>query len=299
MLVMTLPVPIAVGTDGALTADDLGWRLDPLHWWREFLVSGFHFGVIGAVVASWLVRDGSGAGVVVRIFLLMHALVIVTLLTAWILAVILRKFNDERIRLISYVKEDERRRRAHWLHDDVCAQIRLVSLRVQTQAIPAGQVVHLLDELDHQLRLRQLDELFVAGSVRAAEVLQPYIRHAQNLGVDIDSVPAFEQAALVLNEPEARLLARVASVLTSNALNAGSTRLSIALDSTATRLRLSVRDDGPGFGERDVQPGRGLWVLREDLKPGGIEIDSSASGSTVVATIALEERSRLVDDLVG
>ncbi|MFT3852159.1 MAG: hypothetical protein QM733_05400 [Ilumatobacteraceae bacterium] len=291
---------VAIGADGALTADDLGVRADVWHWWVEFLRSPFHFGVVGGLIGVLVLGSDDDIRFALVSFLCFHCTVVVALVTTWVITTVLQRVHASREQLVTDVKEDERRRRAHWLHDDVCSQIRLTSLRLQTEVVDQRRIVQELDQLDHSLRLRQLDELLGAGAVRVAEVLQPYIRYAQNLGARIDSVPAFEQAALVLEEADARRLSRAASVLTSNALNAGATQLTIELASTPEELCLIVSDDGPGFDDGEIQPGRGLWVLREELGPsGGVKHRNTARGASVTATIHLAERSRVVENLVG
>lgn len=293
-------VGVAVGADAALTADDLGVRAQEWRWWREFLLSAFHFGVLGGLIAVLILGTEANVRFTLASYICLQAAVLAALFTTWAITVLLQRDQASRVQLVLDVKEDERRRRAHWLHDDICAQIRLISLRLQTDVLSGRDIVRELDQLDHSLRLRQLDELFGAGSVRVAEVLQPYIRYVQNLGAQINSVPAFEQAAIVLDEGDARRLARAVSVMTSNALNAGATQLTIELALRPDELRLIVSDNGPGFGEGEIQPGRGLWRLREELSPdGGVEIGRTADGAQVTAIIHLEERSRVVDNLVG
>ena len=282
---------VAVGVDASLTCMDLGWRPRPLLWYRDFLRSGFHLGIVGALIATLVVGGDSRLSVALPLYACMHVWICTALGTVWIIGSIHRGDQDERHQAIADVIENERRQRAHWLHDDVCAQLRLVSLKVQTDAATQAEIVQLLDDFDHQLRLRQLDELFGSGSVRVAELLQPYIRNAQNHGVHIEHVPGFEEAAVVLSEAEARLFARAANVLTANALNAGATTISYEVTTSSNRLLLSVSDDGPGFTLSDVPHGRGLWSLIDDLRPGGIEIArSELGGAIVIASLPHQER---------
>lgn len=288
---MLVPFAVALGADASLTTADLGWRPAPLRWWRMFLLSGFHFGVIGAMLAAVLMADRASWSIVAHLFATMHLNVAVLVVTAAIVASVLRADDADRRRTIAEVIEDERRTRAHWLHDDVCAMLRLASLKVQTQAAGADEVLEVLDDLDHRLRLRQLDELLDGGPVKVAEVIQPYIRHAQNNGVSIRSVPSFDDAAATLPAAAARLLSRAASVLTSNALNAGASALSYSVDVAGDEVRLTVTDDGPGFTIDDVPPGRGLWSLMQDLPDGGIQIAGGSAGSSVTASVPRGERS--------
>ncbi len=283
---------LAVGIDAWLTCLDLGWPARPFVWYRNFLRSGFHLGIVGALIATFVVPHGTSLGVEIPLYVCLQVWLGLALCTVWLAGYIHRGEQIEQQQAIAEVIEGERRLRAHWLHDDVCAQLRLVSLKVQTDGASREEIVRLLDEFDHQLRLRQLDELFGAGSVRVAELLQPYIRDAQNHGVNIDRVPGFDQAAVVLSEDAARLFARAANVLTSNALNSGARTISYDVSDSANYLRLSISDDGPGFSLSDVPHGRGLWTLIDDLKPGGIEIQPSESGgATVIASVPHQKRS--------
>ena len=290
------PFAVAAGVDSSLSCSELGWQARSGVWYRQFLRSGFHLGVVGAVVATFVVGGASRRSIVVPLFVVLHVWLIVALVTLWMISTLHAIDHADRALALAEVVESERRIRAHWLHDDVCAQVRLVSLKLQTNASTVDEVVGMLNDFDHQLRLRQLDELFGAGSVRIAELLQPYIRHAQNHGVRIAGVPAFEEAAVQLSEKGARLAARAANVLTSNALNAGATTIAYEVRAAAGFLHLAVIDDGPGFSLADVPHGRGLWALIHDLRPGGVAIDSiDGGGTTVTATIPYTERDGLGD----
>lgn len=289
------PIAIAAGIDAHLTCNELGWRARPAHWFGRFLLSGFHFGVVGALIAT-IVRGGhSRTAVILPLYAILLTWVALALATLWGASTLHHAHSAERTQAMANVVENERRQSAHWLHDDVCAQLRLVSLRLQTNSVTTEGAVDLLNEFDHQIRLRQLDELFGAGVVRLAEVLQPYIRHAQNHGVEILGVPAFEDASLQLEEPSARLMARTASVLTSNALNAGATAISYRVQTSAGQVHLSIADNGPGLRLADIPHGRGLWALSQDLKPGGLAVEPNPGGGTIVtATIPYTESDHRV-----
>jgi len=288
------PFAVAAGIDASLTCSELGWQAKPRTWYRRFLQSAFHFGIVGAVIGTYAVGGERRLSIIVPLFVVLHVWLGVAVATLWIISRLHSAELAERQDLFADVVEAERRQRAHWLHDDVCAQVRLVSLKLQTKSATTDEVVGLLNDFDHQLRLRQLDELFGAGSVRLAELLQPYIRHAQNNGVEIVGVPAFEEAAFQLSEAGARLTARTANVLTANALNAGATTISYGVHTSDGFLHLAIADNGPGFRLVDVPHGRGLWTLIHDLKPGGLSVDPNAGGGTIVtATIPYIERDRL------
>jgi len=285
------PLAIAMGVDAALTCTELGWTARPWLWYRRFLVSGFQLGIVGALAAILVAGGSSRLGVAVPLFACLHLWAITETTTLWISSALQLADNTERQAALSDLIESERRQRAHWLHDDVCAELRLVSLKVQTNVATKEEIVGLLNDFDHQLRLRQLEELFGAGRIRLAEVLQPYIRHAQSNGVQIDGVPGFEHSAITLDEREARWAARAISNLTSNSLNAGATVVTYDAQVGDGMLRLIVTDDGPGFSIAEIPRGRGLWTLIHDLKPGGVDVSpSGAGGARVTVSIPYKER---------
>lgn len=294
--VMIAPLAIALGADAALTTCDLGWRARPARWWRGFLVSWFHFGVLGALAAAAVVDADDRALTAVQLYLAMHVAVALFVITASLLALAIRELDDERNGYARGAIERERRERAHWLHDDVCSLVRLASLKVQTQRSSPSELLTILEDLDHNLRLRQLDELIGGGPARVAEVLQPSIRHAQNLGIAIDRVPSFEQASTTLAEPDARLLARAAAGFTSNALNAGATRLAYDVVTDDESVTLRVTDDGPGFELDDIPVGRGLWSLMQDLGTGRMRVEREPHGCAVTAVIPLSNRRTRAHD---
>lgn len=147
------------------------------------------------------------------------------------------------------------------------------------------QVGALLDELDFALRLRQLDELIESGTVRLAEVLQPFLRNAQNSGVLVERVPSYDIASTEVDHDTGNTFRRAAAVITSNALNAGATRLSFEVAVHDEHIDLVVIDDAGGFDASDITAGRGLWTLRHELGPDNLYIEQHETGSRVHAAV--------------
>jgi signal transduction histidine kinase len=290
------PTGAAVGLDIMLTCNSIGWRPLTRRWYRRFLASRFHLGMVGAMIAVLVAsrRDSLGA---VQVFVFVQSWAAAAALSLWAVGALQHAQRGETDQQIRELISDERRARAHWIHDDVCAQLRLVSLKLQASEVPRAEVLDLLAEFDHQLRLRQLDELLDSGHVRVGEVLQPFIRYAQSHGVRIEGVPAFEQAALALPLDSGRLAARAASVLTSNSLNAGATAVAFDVVTTARTLELTVSDDGPGFDLQSLPAGRGLWGLIDQLGPGSLRAEPrEGGGSMVTASIKITNGAEDVDD---
>lgn len=286
------PTAAALGIDVVSTCRQLGWRPRAVLWYRNFLASGFNLGITGAVVATLVAASHSTFVIALQNFVSVQAWALTAAATVWLYSHLQNEVLAERATETAQFVAAERRARAHWLHDDICAQLRLVSLKISTDNASQTEALQMLDDLDHHLRLRQLEELFGAGTVRVGEVLQPFIRHAQGRGVTIEGVPAFDRAATALPEPAARLAARAAGVLTSNALNAGATAISFHVETNDDTLLLTVDDDGPGFSLHDIPDGRGLSMLIDDLRPGTLSVAArSERGSSVTATIHITERT--------
>ena len=173
------------------------------------------------------------------------------------------------------------------MHDDVLSEVHLATLRISTGTATPEQINDELLDLDHRLRLRQLDDMMAASTPRIFEVLQPHLRRAQNLGVRLDHVPTHEVTRLELDEQCGRLLNRAVSLFTSNAINAGATRLAIDVRVVdgGERLVLNVTDDAGGFDLATVPDGRGLHTLIDELGAGAVQRYDAPGGSMMVATI--------------
>ncbi|MEN9506917.1 MAG: hypothetical protein RI958_2843 [Actinomycetota bacterium] len=280
------PLGIALGCDAALTATAIGWYPRPFERWLAILLSPLHLGVIGGLLGTSLALSDtdilSGA---VPIYVTLH----VWLLTACAAAHVSQSILARQRHLVAATRaetvRDEHRRRAHWLHDDICAQLRLVTLRVQSENLSTTDVVSLLDDLDFALRLRQLDELIESGSVRLAELLQPFLRNAQNYGVHVERVPSYDVASTEVDHHTADLFRRAAAILMSNALNAGATTLALDVAVHPDHIELLVLDDAGGFDPSEHSVGRGLWSLRHDLGPDNLGIEKHEGGTRVRASI--------------
>jgi hypothetical protein len=279
------PLGVAVGCDAALTATAIGWHPRPIEWWTSVFLSPFHLGVIGGLVGATLARSNAVMDDVLPLYAMVHLWLLIACCTAWMCQ---RVITVQR-HLVEHTRAEtvraEHRRSAHWLHDDICAQLRLVTLRVQSGQVSMSEIGGLLDELDFALRLRQLDELIESGSVRLAEVLQPFLRNAQNFGVTVARVPSYDIASTEIDPETAIMFRRAAAVLTSNALNAGARTLWFDVEVRPSAVELTVTDDAGGFDPSDITAGRGLWSLRHDLGADHLSIARVDGGSSVTAVV--------------
>ena len=283
---LSWPIGVVLGCDVALTARAIGWSSSALDWWVAFLMSPLHLGIVGGLLGGWLADRGEALPVsVVPVYATVHVIVLVACGTTVACQFLLTRQEADLDAARADTVRDEHRRSAHWLHDDICAQLRLVALKVQRQDVTVAEVSLMLDELDFALRLRQLDELIDSGSVRLAEVLQPFLRNAQSHGVELERVPTYELASTEVDHDTAVSFRRAAAILSSNALNAGARSLSFDVDVTDWHVELVVTDDAGGFDMGAVVVGRGLWSLQQDLGPENLRIESTAVGSRICAIV--------------
>lgn len=289
------PVSIVLGCEVALCAWRIGVDVRPVRWYRSFFVSALHFGALGAVLAS-IVRSADEVRNAIEYYALFHLLAVLVCLTAGLLDLVRVVQLQADQRDANRIVADEHRRRAHWLHDDVSSQLRIVSLKVQHNAATPSDVVALIDELDHTLRLRQLDELLDSGTARLAEIIQPYVRNAQGNGVTISSVPSFEDASLMVGTATGRTFARAASVFTANAIQAGATEIGFHISHDDTEIVLGVADNAGGFELNQVPAGRALWELAHTVGPGRLDVDRVESRTTVTIRIPLDVASGVIPD---
>jgi hypothetical protein len=289
--VATWPLAIALGGDAAVTAWSIGWNPTPLASYRQYLGSPVHLGIVGCLLGVLAIRGYDvGISMALPIYATFQVWVLVATLTAAWLCMLHSAEQAEHMRVAHNAASDEHRRAAHWLHDDICAELRFAMIRVQSRSVDLAGVESMLDNLDHRLRLRQLDELFESGSVRLAEILQPYVRRAQAVAT-ICEVPAFEEASLIVGSEIGRLFSRAAAVLTSNALNASAAAISFAIEAGRGTISIAVTDDAGGFATKTLPPGRGLWTLQQDPNVQSVDVDDVPGGSRVRVTISLSERT--------
>lgn len=281
------PLGVAGGADAMLTRWALGLSFNGRRFWVGLLRSPVMAGVVTALVIVAVRDDLSQETLSTAMVLggLVLALV-ASWVTMWLLDAIRRELEQRESDVVRRAQRDEHRRRAHWLHDDVCAELQLTSLRLRSGHVTASQVAGELADLDHRLRVRQTDELIASGDARLAELVQPALRRVQAAGVRLVDVPTLDDAQIRLHVPEARMFTRILGVLVSNAVNAGATCLSVKLTHDADRIAVTVTDDAGGFPDTPLPPGRGLERLLRELGPGALAIERTPDGSQVTLSMA-------------
>ncbi|MEM8619429.1 MAG: hypothetical protein AAGF73_06875 [Actinomycetota bacterium] len=294
------PFAFALGAEAAACAWEVGFKIWPGQWCRTFVTSAFHFGiVVASVVALFVLGWQRGFEVIAPVYLGGALVVILGSFFAGVLDRFRRTVLHHEQAVVAEAASDAHRRSAHWLHDDVSSALKLTELQIRRGGVSLESIADSLAELDHRIRLRQLDELYMSGSVRLAEVLQPFVRNAQSQGVAICDVPTFDDVSVVVDERLGRTFGRAVSVLTSNALLAGATELGFKVTSSPEAITLQVIDNAGGFDLSEAPAGRGLWQLKLDLGAGGIEVAPNGAGSTVTVTMPRDhERDSWASEVV-
>lgn len=194
------------------------------------------------------------------------------------------------------VQEDERRRLARELHDQL-GQV-LTALIHRLEGVPgedredcmslARQALEDVRELSRLLRPAVLDDL---GLVAALKWLARRTRESTGLEVSVHAPESSER----LDPDVETLLFRVAQEAVTNAVkHAAAGEVDIRLSRTGNQIELRIRDDGRGFDPERAITGeeRGIGLAgmhdRLDLFGGRLVVSSSPGrGTTISATLAL------------
>jgi len=206
------------------------------------------------------------------------------------------------------VQEQERRRLARDLHDDIGQA--LTALKIQLESFArtgdgalrrrledcAATTAHALErvrQLSLSLRPLQLDDLGLVAALRS------HLDRQAELGRLVPHFNAEDAPAYVSPESETACF-RVAQEAINNVLrHARAAHLWVRLSTADGRLALSVRDDGAGFdldvARRRASAGDSLGVVsmeeRVALVGGSLELRSApGEGTTLLATFPLSHR---------
>ena len=271
---------LAAGSHATVTLRAIGVDVRWSEILRRFVLSTFHAGVLtGAVVLALLPSTRSLRAETVDLALALYALLATSTLTMAVLSPVLARIDLGNASQIESMRSAIHRDQAHWLHDDVCSELGHLRLRVQNGLIGPDALQRSLDELDHRLRVRQIEGILQGGPARLGEVIQPYLRVAQSHGVELRDVPSYEIGAMLLPPLSGRQVQRAMAVLTANAIQAGADELAIRPSVEKGQLIIEVEDDAGGFEFTRPIPGRGLDGLVHDLGPGGLEIIRTERGT--------------------
>jgi signal transduction histidine kinase len=219
-----------------------------------------------------------------------------------------RKKSDLAIKSLSgrliNAGEEERKRIARELHDDIAQRLALVSIELDVMQpdvklndpgaqrslrAPVEQLHEVITDvhnLSHQLHSNKLQHLGLGAALN--EVCQQLAKqHHLEIQFSAENVP------FPLSENLALCLYRVAQEALSNSVkHSGSARVDVRLAACDGSLMISVKDYGTGFDPSATHDGLGLATMRERLRlvEGKLMINSRPGGGTEVTAQARLER---------
>ena len=182
----------------------------------------------------------------------------------------------------------ERRRRANWIHDELLSELRLARLRLETAEGGTQQALSELVDIEHRLRLRQLDAELEAGGTRLAEIVQPFVRMVTGAGCRVAGVPSAEVASTWVDAKAGYELKRFFGVAVPNALLAGATVVVFEVVLDGRHLVVRIRDDAGGFDPVASPVGRGRERLERELGSGRLSTLVDAGGTTYSCEFELD-----------
>ncbi len=201
-------------------------------------------------------------------------------------------------------QEDERRRVARDLHDDVTQRLALLSIEIGKLATETPSSV---DEIVTRLRFFQRQARLASNEVRRlSHGLHPSVIEDFGLSTALEEFcEEFARAQGInlifdglvpdvgLSAGGASCLYRVAQECLRNAAkHSGATEVRVGIASDGANVQLTVKDNGSGFvaGADRVNPGLGLVSMKERIKManGTLSINSHpGKGTEIVATVPL------------
>jgi two-component system sensor histidine kinase UhpB len=217
----------------------------------------------------------------------------------------LRGENARLNRRLITAQDDERRRTALELHDEVgpalfglkanATSIANAAARDAGVAERARDMLAIIEHLQgiNRSLLNRLRPMAL-GHIPLADLVSEVVRERARQHPDI----AFAFAAATLapsygDSVDLTIYRCVQEGLTNVVRHAGASRVEIALAAAASRLELAIRDDGRGI-DPAAPRGRGLTGMQERVEAlaGSCSVDRAARGTSLRITIPLPEPAR-------
>ena len=217
-------------------------------------------------------------------------------------------------------QENERARLSRELHDGISQMLVSVKLLLESalarfelsepRVPPAetalstgigrlGEALREVRRISHALRPSMLDDL---GLAAALEQLTRESRAQGHLAIGFTQV-THDHAAHLPDTVKTALFRIAQEALTNIFRHAQATRAAVSLDVSASRVTLSVSDDGRGFDvervQADPRAGVGLRNMRERLEAlnGDLRFDSRPGHTVVTATVPVFAREALAIEM--
>ncbi|KUM23174.1 histidine kinase [Mesorhizobium loti] len=272
--------------------------------WRWMVGTGIY---LDDVYAQSTAANAAMGANIKRTFIIVALIAVPAVLVVFTTCMLLtfheRRLADGRLKALTQrvidTQEEERTRLARELHDGISQSLlgvryamdlasRKVKTNIDEAAVSIDRSVEALNDaikeirqLSHDLRPRVLDDL---GLTAALEALCHHFAERTGTETEIDASGFTDRL-----KPEASTaLYRVAQEAFNNVeRHSGATRLTVRLWSDGGRARMTVSDNGTGFGQ-DGEPGRaglGLRNMQERMAHfrGLLLVDSGADGTVLTA----------------
>jgi two-component system CheB/CheR fusion protein len=218
------------------------------------------------------------------------------------------QIEDERSRLLSqlvHVQEDERRRFARDLHDQLGQQLTVLRMKLEalkSQSADAGKTPTLIEAIESILKRLDSDVDFMAWQLRPVELddlglraaLENYVKQWAD---HFSLVGEFRSRNLdherFSPQVETNLYRIAQEALNNCAKHSGCTRAEILLELRDGHVALIIEDNGSGFEPETLNLEDGRWGLlgmreRASLLKGTLEIESSpGKGSTIFVRVPI------------
>lgn len=284
-----------VGAEVVLTARSLGVEPGGWEWWWRLERSSLHMGILLVSVVVGIARpDNLGEIVLVWLtFQFIAAAIAGTCSGLNALRAVIEQRTDRKVRAQVGIAHD---RVAEWLHDEVTTDLRLLRRKMLSGQLSPEAATDELSHFESRLRDRQVEEALNTGVAQLADVVQLYIRQAQDNGVALAEVPSYEVGRLRIDGPAGQLVQRSLAVLVPNAIAAGATCLALRIAREPDGWLVEVEDDAGGFDLASAPAGRGVDRLQRKLGPDRLTCEPVEGGSCMRARIDTNSDVLSVDD---
>lgn len=209
-----------------------------------------------------------------------------------------QRLSELSLRLVS-VQNEERRRIAHELHDNLgqslaAVKLQLASMKGEIADARSQEITQVIDQaiaqtrtLAHSLRPPLLDDLGLAPSIRR---LAQMLEEGTNLTVMTDLQDDFR----LDSDMESLLFYIIREALTNVERHAHAHRVELTLHRSENSVIVSIKDDGIGITAREPQ-GLGLRGIEErvELVGGSLNISSApGQGTQLTVEVPYDARTR-------
>jgi PAS domain S-box-containing protein len=225
------------------------------------------------------------------------------------------KIYQEKLRSLasrlSLAEEEERRRIARMLHDNIAQKLALakVKLGALREPLSAPDLVKNIDEIRELIQETIQDTssltfelsppiLYELGLVAAVEWLTEQIQDKYNIQIDFEDD---EKPKPLGNDIRIVLFQAMRELLINAAKHSQAEMVKVSSHGDGKKIRIRVEDDGVGFKISETQPyfaktgGFGLFNIQERLEQlgGHLEIESTPGcGTRITLATPLERREK-------